>query len=133
MSESGQSFDKTLQRFVEENKLEALDRELLTQDELKPARTTSYGYAMSITDSSAMMKKEQLSQAREAFEAQARGDRAAMAIDLLAIRTSERQAESQDRHARAMKWLTIALFVVAAFEAAGTVMAALIELGVIGR
>lgn len=132
MSEPEQSFDETLRRFVLGNRLETLDSELLTHDEMKPAPPTSIPYAVAISNASDVMQKQQLSQAREAFEAQARRDRAAMAIDLLAIRTSERHAEADEKHANAMMGLTFALFVVAAFEAARTVVAALIALGVIG-
>lgn len=116
------AFDKALQKFIDENELGQIDQELLTHDKLEPSfpkyqlRNLPDSHVQSIVGAAA-----------------SRRDRAAMAIELLAIRTSERQAESQDRHAKAMKWLTIALFVVAAFEAAGTVVSALIALGVLGR
>jgi hypothetical protein len=59
-------------------------------------------------------------------------DLLAAIVNLYATKLDERQAESNERYASAMTWLTIALFVAAAFEAAGTVVSALIALGAFG-
>jgi hypothetical protein len=60
-------------------------------------------------------------------------------LNLYAAKLDQKQAEANERHAKAMTWLTIALIAAAGVEAVGTVVAALIgivsvlvELGVIG-
>lgn len=99
MSESkqGPSFDDTLLWFVEKNKLEPGDITLLTHDGLMPPSPPMMGE----------LPPEQL----EAIDrrVQVHRDRAKMAIDLLAIRATERQAKAQQHHATAVATLTIVL------------------------
>jgi hypothetical protein len=52
------------------------------------------------------------------------------AVTLYAAKLDQQQAEANERHAKAMKWLTIALFVAAAVEAVGTAVSALIQAAV---
>jgi hypothetical protein len=99
-----QTFDDMLRDFVEENTLTPTDRELLTHKGLGPAFVPHGG--------GIELRVEGQIQA-----AVSRRDRAAMAIDLPAIRTVERQAESRDRQAKAMRGLTWALVVVAVLQA----------------
>ena len=73
--------------------------------------------------------------------ARAMQNRLAMTIDLMDIRAGEKQAESQDRHSRAMTWLTWALLgvamlqvfvaVVGAFATAVEAFGTLVQAGVI--
>lgn len=98
MSESKQepSFDDTFQKFVDENRLKPTDRELLTHKGLVPE---------SIWASTATMESV-------IGYAESCRDRAAMAINLLAVRTADRQARSQQNHANAMRWLTVVLILI---------------------
>jgi hypothetical protein len=52
------------------------------------------------------------------------------AVTLYAAKLDQQQAEANERHAKAMKGLTIALLIAAGVEAAGTAVSALIQAGV---
>jgi hypothetical protein len=90
---NGEEFDDRYQEFLKQN-LEPLDRELLMDEELEP----EYVGNLSGDPMDLAMRENDFQRAETARER-------------LAIRTAERQAESQDRHATWMKWLTVALTV----------------------
>lgn len=109
MDESKSTFDDTLQKFLAENRLKPGDRELLTHDAMEPQYPPGLGFEGRQVPPAMVEGIVQ--------KAQSHREKAAMAIDLLAIRTAERQAESQDRHTQAMRWLTVMLVFTAILQA----------------
>lgn len=57
-------------------------------------------------------------------------DRLSSILNLYATKLDQKQAEANDRHAKAMKGLTWALLIAAAAQAVGTAVSVMIQLGI---